>query len=299
MTLSYSWRLLCLSAAVFFLMNLAAGSAVASAAPLAIRRARRMTPRRAAHLLLTIRVLPPALAAVLVGALCIPSYLWLEPGSSAEYVGTSCLLLAILGAAVCFAALARASRAAVVSQRVLRRPSPCLALAGILRPRLIVSPAVREVLTADQLEAALEHERAHWHSRDNLKRLLLLLSPGLLPFCSGFVVLECAWSRFTEWAADDSAVSNNPARSLSLAAALVNVARLQGHIPAAPLATSLLGETPDLVARIHRLLHPAPVSERQRPHTAVMFVLASLFVAILIQPSMLAAAHRILERLME
>jgi Zn-dependent protease with chaperone function len=299
MTLSYSWRLLCLSAAVFFLVNMAAGSAIALAAPLAVRLASRMSPRRAAHLLLAIRLLPPALAAVLVGALCIPSYLWLEPGSSAEYVGTSCLVLAILGSVVSFSALARASRAAVISRRVLRRPSPCLALAGILRPRLIVSPAVRDVLTPDQLEAALEHERAHWHSRDNLKRLLLLLSPGLLPFCSGFAYLERAWSRFTEWAADDRAVSDNPARSLALAAALVNVARLQAHVPAAPLATSLLGETPDLAARIHRLLHPAPVSERQRSHTAVTFVLAFVFLAILIQPSTLAAAHRVLERLME
>jgi len=297
--LSYSWRLLCLSAAVFFLVNLAAGSAVALVAPVAVRFAGRSAPSRAARFLLALRLLPPILAVIVVLSVCVPSFLWLEPGASAEHVGSPCLVLAALGAAVCIAAAVRSRRAAIFSRRVLRTQSPCLALAGLLRPRFIVSPAVRAVLTPDQFAAALAHERAHWHSRDNLKRLLLLLSPGPLPFFHWSTHLDRAWSRFTEWAADDRAVSNDPVRSLSLAAALVHVARLQANAPAAPLATSLLGETPDLAARIDRLLHPVPAPERQPSHPGLTAVLAGVFIAILLQPSTLAAAHRILERLME
>jgi Zn-dependent protease with chaperone function len=302
MTLSYVWRLVCLSAAVFFLVNLLMGACVALAVPAAIRRAERTLPRRAALLLLVLRMLPAVLAAVTVLAVCVPSYLWLEPAGGAERVGAACLSAAALGLAVCLFAGARLCRAAVRSRRFVRAQSPCLAMAGILRPRLIVSPAVRHTLTAEQFEAALDHERAHWVSRDNLKRLLLLLAPGLLPFCPGFRRLDRAWTRFTEWAADDSAVAGSPARSLSLASALVRVARLQVRPVALPLATSFLGETPDFAARVARLLNPAPRPESPPRKGALISAAAACtlaFAAFLFHPATLTAAHRLLERLME
>ena len=64
------------------------------------------------------------------------------------------------------------------------------------------------------------------NSADNFKRLLLLLAPDALPFLRGSAAVERAWLRFTEWAADDSAVNQDAACSLSLAEALVRVARL-------------------------------------------------------------------------
>jgi len=319
--LSYQWRLLCLSAAVFFLVNLALGAAVALASPLALRLAGRANPRRAARCLLALRLLPAALAAWIVLAVCVPSYLWLEPGLGVEYVGAACLAAAGMGAAIWSLAAARVWGAAVRSRRCLRDatrhcgyegtvrlwvvdgPAPSLALVGLVRPRLIVSRAVLGALAPEQLAAAFDHERAHWSSRDNLKRLLLLLAPGLLPFCGGFGRLERAWARFTEWAADDSAVAGHPRRSLSLAAALVRVARLQAHPPALPLATSLLGEPRDLAVRVARLLRPAPASELAQPRgtlarAGVSLALAACAAAML-HPATLSAAHRLLERLME
>jgi len=302
MTLSYAWRLVCLSCAVFFLIHLAVGAAVALGAPAAIRLAERFSPRRAAGFLLWLRLLPAMSAAVVVAAVCVPSYLWLEPNAGVEHVGSACLAAAVLGSAVWIFGGVRAGRAALRSRRLVRLEQPCLALAGFLRPRLIVSPAVRAVLTAEQFEAALAHERAHWASRDNLKRLLLLLAPGLLPFCPGFGRMERAWRRFTEWAADDSAAAGSARRSLSLAAALVRVARLQTRPVVLPFATSLLGEGPDLAARVTRLLHPAPrraTAERSGLPLGAAAALAAAFGAILLHPATLGAAHRLLERLME
>src|ERR1700691_2727347 len=60
------------------------------------------------------------------------------------------------------------------------------ALAGIVHPRLVISREVLQGLSAEELTAALRHERAHAASRDNLKRLLLLLAPDGFPFRFSF-----------------------------------------------------------------------------------------------------------------
>jgi len=303
MTLTYLGRLLCLAAAVFFLLNLALGVAVSLASPLAIRLAGHWRPRRAAPFLLLLRLLPGALAALVVLAVCVPSYLWLEPGAAAEYVGAPCLGAAALGAAIWLASLARVWEAVVRSNRLVRSGTTQVAVAGILRPKLIVSPAVADVLTPDELAAVLAHERAHWSSRDNLKRLLVLLAPATLPFGAGFEHIESAWLRLAEWAADDDAVAGNPRRSLSLAAALVRVARLQME-PAPPLATSLVGEPGDLEARVARLLSQTPVAElrgRRVPvvRTGLAVAAAAAFGVAAAHPATLFTVHWLLERVME
>jgi Peptidase family M48 len=304
MTLSYEWRLAALSGAVFFLLNAAIGAAVAFSAPLAIRLAARRSPREAARLLLMLRLLPAVLAGTIVLASCIPSYLWLEPGSGYEDVGFVCLSAAAMGMAVCLIGGARAWRAVLRSERLVRESPPCLAIAGVFWPRLIVSRAVLDALTEEQLSAALEHERAHWKSHDNLKRLLMFIAPDPLPFCSGFRQIEDAWARFTEWAADDRSIAGSPQRSLSLAAALVRVARVQSHAPGPSLATSLLGETPELAARVKRLLAREAVcaaTELRLPmrRAAGVATAAASLAALLLNPLSLSIAHGLLERLME
>jgi Peptidase family M48 len=303
MTLAYGWRLACLSAAVFFLINLAMGAAVMLAAPATIRLAGKCSPRRAASLLMWFRMLPALSAALLVLAACVPSYLWLEPGGGTELVSRWCLAAAALSVGVFTSAAVRAVQAAIRSHRFVRNgPQSCLALAGIFRPRLIVSRDVLDALTREQLEAALAHERAHWVSHDNLKRLFLLLAPGLVPFYSGFRGIERAWSRFTEWDADDRAAAGSASRSLCLASALVQVARLQTRPGGLSLTTSLLGESPDLATRVARLLRPArqpqPAKRRLWP-AATAIAIAVAFATLLLQPATLTAAHGLLEYLMD
>jgi beta-lactamase regulating signal transducer with metallopeptidase domain len=315
-TLPYLFRLLCLSLASLFLIHLALGLIVSLISPTAIRLADRTRPRWAARFLLILRLLPSGLSLFVVAALCIPSYFKLEPETTSEQVGIACFVAALLGLIIWGISITRAVRASAHSLRYIRhcgriasrRRSPIwviegaghvLALAGVLRPRLVVSRDVVSALSPHELSAALRHERAHQTSRDNLKRLFMLLTPDILPFFRGHESLERAWSKFTEWAADDTAVAGNPRRSLALAAALVRVARLGASPQPTPLMTSLLGGAQDLSARVDRLLHPAPQRERKTPVLIVStsLLLCASLVAAVLQPSTFHSVHQILEHL--
>src|SRR5258707_15348613 len=120
MILHYASRLLCLCLASFFVVNAVLGLTAAFASRAAIRIAGAMRPRSAARFLFAVRVLPCALGIGAVLALCVPSYLWLEPQASAERIGWTCLAFAILGAAGCFGSIARVARALAASARFNR-----------------------------------------------------------------------------------------------------------------------------------------------------------------------------------
>jgi len=326
MTIAYLPRLLCISLATYCLLHLALGMAVSLMARPAVRLGERIRPHVTARCLLVLRLLPAAGAAIVVIAVCLPSYLWLEPEAPTERVGFACLAAALLGIAIWSVSLVRGLRAAVRSRRFLRRcqragrparlpgiaadawivdgAAPLVALGGIVRPRLLISRAALRALPAEQLAAALRHERAHWSSRDNLKRLCILLTPGILPFAGSSRTLERGWSKFTEWAADDRAVAGSPRRSCALAEALVRVARIASGAPGSPLASTLLGDTDQLSARVDRLLCAAPPGNRPGgpPRilalSAIALAVTSVAMAIL-QPAALYSVHVVLERLIE
>ena len=331
MILPYLLRLLCLCFASFFVLNLVAGLFVRIFAESGIRFAESRSPNAAARFLLILRLLPFALATLFVLALCVPSYLWLEPGATAERVGTTCAILGILGAATWSVSIARTihslrasmlhyrfcrsvgheshvpggSSSAVVIEPVVvvREEAPIVALSGLLRPRLLISISVLRALSAEELDAALRHERAHRSSRDNAKRLLILLAPDVFPFVRPFQNLEHGWSKFAEWAADDEAAGGDSRRAVSLAAALVHVARM-GAGPRLPiLSTSLLACDRDLSARVDRLLRADAMT---LPHASKMqpglrtagFLLAGCLAALLLTPSALSSVHELLELLL-
>jgi len=322
MTLSYLLRLLCLCLASFFLVHLALGLAVSLLTPAAIRFAERLRPRQAAGFLLAVRLFPWAFSVLVVIGLCTPSYLLLEPAATQEEVGFACLAAALL----CVASIARSAIRCVRAARrslgyirycqmvgrqehlagesapvwVVEGSAPFLVLAGILHPRLIISRPVVNALPVRQLAAALRHEQAHRLSRDNFKRLLLLLAPDMLPMWRGFVRLERVWNRFAEWAADDYAVAGDSQRSLSLASALDSVARMGACPQTAPLVTSLLADNQDLAERVERLLRDAPVGldERRSVPVLVAGVAASgLLLLLMLQPVTLTSVHRLLEQM--
>jgi len=311
MILPYVLRLVCLCLASFFLVHAALAFLAHCLAPIALRLAERLPARSAARLLLALRLFPAAAALLAVAGLCVPSYLWFEK-KHVEFVGLVCLAAAALGAAVWMASWARSLRAIVRSHRYVRQcrrsgslwiadgTAPFLGIAGIVRPKLIVSRSVADALSGDQLAAAIRHERAHQNSADNLKRLLLLLAPDALPFLRGFSAVERAWLRFTEWAADDWAVQQDAACSLSLAEALVRVARLGVAAQNSPLMSHFVAASVSISVRVERLLSPAADGATPTPSRfAIAGALVALpFVALLMaQPATLHSVHELLERL--
>jgi beta-lactamase regulating signal transducer with metallopeptidase domain len=325
MILPYLLRLLCLCFASFFVLNTAAGLFVRALSKSAIRFADTRASDSAARLLFALRMFPFLLATLFVIGLCVPSYLWLEPAATAERVGLLCVVLGLFGAAIWLASLARTAHSLFASLRhnrlcrsvgqetrlqgnsssivLVEDEAPLLALSGLLRPRLLISRGVLRVLSTEELDAAFRHEHAHRTSRDNAKRLLLLLAPDIIPFVRPHRILEQNWSKFAEWAADDQASGGDSCRALSLAAALVHVARM-GAAPRLPfLTTPLLVGDRDLSARVDRLLRADATalpdsSEMQPGLRAVGLLLATCLAALLLTPSALSSVHELLELLL-
>jgi len=310
---SYGFKLWWLSLAAFFLVHFAAAMAMGWLAPVAIRMAGRMRSRAAARFLLTVRFAPLGIAIFVVAALCVPSYLWFEP-DVAEEVGPACLLAAVLCVGIWAISLSRSARAILKSRRWLRQcertgcetrlaggpavivDGNAVALAGLLRPRVIVASEVVRALSPEQLDAALRHERAHWGSRDNFKRLLLLIAPDAFPFFhGGFAGIERAWKKYAEWAADDRAASGDVERSLALAGALVRVARLGAGPQPSPLVTSLIDG--DLSERVERLLRGEPEGAPDRWTPVVCALSALALAAVVLRPGALISVYGLLERL--
>jgi hypothetical protein len=326
--LPYWARLVCLCLSVGALSYVAGLALAALAAPAALRRiaASGANPRRAGRQALALRLLPLLLAAIAVGGLCVPSYMQLEPRGDIERVGLGALLAALVGFALAGFALARLAWAAFRSWRfgrlcrrqgermeaagshvlVLPADGPMMALAGILRPQLLMTRPLWERLTPAQLQAGLGHEHAHLRARDNLKRLLLLAAPAI---GSRLAAIESAWARYAEWSADDRAVAGDERRSLDLASALLAVARM-GPAPRldAPAASFLApspltgsGASPrDLADRIERLLAPPapvapPTADRLWAPACAWTAASALMLSLLLQPATLLVAHRMLE----
>ena len=226
--------------------------------------------RRIADLLFTLRIFPLTTAAIITAAFTVPSFLLLEPRAIEEPIGGIPVVLGLCGAALGIfgflnAALAmrRASRAiggwtrgaepvaASLPVPVLRiaRPVPAMIAAGIARPKVLLSGTAEAVLSASELQTALNHEVAHVRRRDNFKKLLLcfVAFPGMS-------ALEESWLEATEMAADDAAVSS-ATEALDLAAALIKLSKLGPAEPPVDLTAALLhSPAATMNARVERLV---------------------------------------------
>jgi beta-lactamase regulating signal transducer with metallopeptidase domain len=290
MTTSYFVRLVLLMSAVSFLLRVALEAAVSVIAGRAIARAEALSAELGARLLLTLRLLPSAAALVFVAVFCVPSYLRFEPPSASEEVGAACVIAAMCGILMAGYAMFRAARALRASRKY--QIAEGIALAGIVRPRLLISERARRELSDEQLDAALAHEQAHRRSMDNLKRLLILLAPALLPASRA---VEKAWVRCAEHAADDRAVNGDPGRAVALAEALVAVARMQTKAPA--LIATLIDAEDDLTSRVERLLAPrTTIAPRSQ---AWLWSVPAAALALAMMPGTMHAVHTLLERLLD
>jgi Zn-dependent protease with chaperone function len=328
MILSYWLRLASLCFAAFFLVHSAAGLTVWFVERRALRLAERIAARSAARFLFWMRILPAVIAVAFVAGVCAPSYLRFEENAAGERVGFACLALALMGVLAWTLSLLGGFRVAVHSIRftrlcrrtgssirlagepcemlVIQSPRPFLVQSGILRPNIVISRRLLIDFSSAELEAALGHESAHWAVRDNWKRLVVAFLPEILPVGRGFAVLELAWVKFAERAADDSVSARGTGPALSLAAALVRLARLRGTTAPplwVPHPVSSLAGSDDLPGRIQRLLEPAPaIPAASQCARRVLWgaggVVLTASVALLASPVLLASVHELLEHLL-
>jgi len=324
MTLPYAVRLVCLCLEMLFLVNLTASAVVLLLSRLTTHTAETMQPVSAARWFLGLRLLPSLLSLVVVALVCVPSYLRYEDNGGSESMGFVCLGMAVLGLGICLSMLYRGLRALAQIYALEQRlnsahvqPSqiaeaemcvaeadapgvPLLALVGIMRPRLIVSRRLLDTLSAEQFEAALSHERAHLLGRDNLKRLLIAIAPGMFPFADGLSSIEKQWERYAELAADDNAARGRSGRSVALAEALVQVARLGNGVRRIPLASSLSESNVELSRRVNRLMTADPAMQPQASNLRFSLLLCAAvgvaFVGLL--PHLLGSVYPLLETLL-
>ena len=213
------------------------------------------------------RVMPFALSAAITLLLAFPSFLLLEGRSMDEDVGTfalsaSAVLFLAAGLYQVTTAAARTRRvvaeslegamgltaAEVSSAFVSPRSVLPLMLVGIRTPRVLISEAARDVLSAGELQAAVRHELEHVRSRDNLKKVIL----SCIPF-PGMAGLERTWQEAAELAADGGAVSSRE-EALDLAAALIKLSRRFPPQAAPAFTTGLVSVPCSVATRVERLL---------------------------------------------
>jgi Zn-dependent protease with chaperone function len=138
-------------------------------------------------------------------------------------------------------------------------PQAVMALAGILRPRLLVTRGLIDALTPEELAAAIAHEVGHHRAWDNLKRLAMLGAPDVLRWTPAAHRLEHQWAAAAEHIADAAAAhaSGGSAR-LALASALVKVARLMPPpTPVTEPISTLIGGG-EIASRVQRLIDDCP-----------------------------------------
>ena len=274
--------------AALLTFNSVASLVIAGLWRVAGRTTNNWTAAARARLLFSLRILPALLAILTVALLLVPSYLAYEPRHTGENVSFKLALLALLSAvgiavSICRGiATHRATRNLTsdwlrhgkpiqipgieIKSYQIQHAFPLIGIVGFVRPRLFIASQVLELLTPEEIAAAVAHENGHLAARDNLKRGLLQACRDALLIIPSGRLLDRSWSDASEEAADENAARQGNGVALDLASALVKIARIipLGARPAMPAGVFLLGdeETKGIKSRVRRLIALA-TSERQ------------------------------------
>jgi Zn-dependent protease with chaperone function len=234
-----------------------------------------------ADLWLALRLTPAVLSIAFVTLVFVPSYWRYEPREFVEGFDVSLTLLAAAALAVIVSGITRGVSAWRSARRrtdkwmragrpitlanasmpafAIDTNAPMMALVGVLRPRLLVTRPVLEVLTAEELDACVAHELGHRRAMDNLKRLAMRGAPDLLFITRAARALERRWVAASEQIADRSAGHSEHVRC-ALASALVKVARITPPVSSITEPISALVDGGDITERVQRLLDDAPAA---------------------------------------
>lgn len=317
-----------LCCAVFFIVLAGSSALCMWAARLSRHAASSLAPTTAANLLFTIRTLPVILASLVTFGFVLPALLKFEPRSTGELVGWPLLGLAILGGAVLIVMLVRAAtimRSTRLVGATWRRrskqlflknidipvycldsadPGSVLAVLGFLRPKIFMARQIVDTLTPAELMAAVEHEKAHVTSFDNLKQLVLKVT-RIPRWLRVFGVADSAWTNVSEIAADEAALASGIS-VLDLSSALIKVAALSTHavVGKTVAASHLVPVGSSLQARVDHLQEilegDAPARRTPRQNRIGKVIIPLALAAIVYASSVSAAlpwVHEALEAL--
>ncbi len=311
---------LALALAWFLLVNLAASLVVGAVAGLGAHARRRPTRRVSAGAWLCLRISPSVVAACFVALVYGRAYARFEPSHAYEPFGAG--LGTLVGAAMLVIGWkAWCGIAAVWRVRSIQRswlagarpfdyagapvpvlaidvPRPVVCLAGIRRQRLFVASHVLDALTQAELDVVVAHELAHRSAWDNLRRLVLLVSPDLVSLTSIGSRIESAWARAAEDAADERATGGEPSRALALSSAILKVARLSLGPPSRrALPVSSFEDGGPIVERVRRLNGDVdqPAGPGRPRRIAFGLAVALPFVFAVLPESTLSSVHRMTE----
>jgi len=316
--------------AALLTFNSAATFVIAGLWRIAGRATDNWTAAARARLLFSLRMLPPVLAFLAVSLLLVPSYLAYEPRHAAETVSFKLGLLAIFSATGIAVSVYRGigtHRATAnltsdwlrqgrpvqipgidIKSYEINHAFPLIGIVGFLRPRLFIASQVLEMLTPEEISAAVAHENGHLTARDNLKRGLLQACRDALLIIPCGRLLDRSWSEASEEAADENAARQGNGVALDLASALVKIARIipVGGRPTMPAGVFLLGdeETKGIKSRVRRLIALAN-SERKGSRydlftRLVVWAPAAMlligFVVAATNPYLLTRVHHLIEQ---
>jgi Zn-dependent protease with chaperone function len=286
---------------------------VAALWPALARRLARLAPSRRATTLFALGVLPACGGLVVAIGLVVPAWLVHEPRHTAEAPRVFLMLAAGASAVLGLIRIGPGLRDHLVTARAVARWScsvrplpgmplpavrithdfPVAVLAGIRHPRLLVADQVVEALTDEELKAVAAHELGHVAARDNLKSLLLRVTPDPLALTGPGRDIRRAWEAAAELAADRHACSRTT--PLTLASALLRVAVL---VPRGRRVELAAFHRDDLLSeRVRSLVGSAGErAGRERPNSWPLAVTAvALAVVVALAVSGLSTVHRLLE----
>jgi hypothetical protein len=264
--------------------------------------------------LLAIRLLPTAGAALLALTVVLPAFLIYEPAREPEEVGPLLMALALWALATAAAGIVRGWRACLAGRALLRScgpperwsmgdgqkvelintREPIVAAIGGWRPRIVAAKHVAGACSSEEFREIVAHEAAHVSSRDNLKLLLLVVSPDALAWLPCGAALAARWRAAAEFEADEHATGSDPRKRVALASALIKVARLATGTQSATAALSMSVALDDVDGRVRQLLAPSRSAART---IAVRSLMACAVVVSLTAVPLYGRVHQFIEAL--
>lgn len=137
------------------------------------------------------------------------------------------------------------------------------------KPLVVMSESLLTLLKKDELEAVMAHELAHVRNSDTSLKALVTAYKAALPHDPIIRLVEAAFHREREMAADEIAakVTRKP---LSLASALIKIyeafpkhdMRTYGTLSILGVGYSLVSRHPPIINRVNRLIHLAELQKR-------------------------------------